>query len=63
MNIKINFDNNCPDLKGLVNMFVEAGYTPWNIKSKSHSLNPEEYRKWNNIDDILWVHKDAKKPF
>ena len=35
MHVKNNLDNNCPDLAGLIAMFVENGYTPWNVNRKT----------------------------
>ena len=35
MHVKNNLDNNCPDLAGLIAMFVEKGYTPWNVYRKT----------------------------
>ena len=39
MHVKNNLDNNCPDLAGLIAMFVENGYTPWNVNRKTE-LDP-----------------------
>ena len=39
MHVKNNLDNNCPDLAGLISMFVENGYTPWNVNRKTE-LDP-----------------------
>jgi len=58
--IRHNFDNNCPDLQSLVKMFVDSGYTPWNMNNKK-ALDAEASDEWKPIQDVLWIHKDAKK--
>ena len=58
--IRHNFDNNCPDLQSLVKMFVDSGYTPWNMNNKK-ALDAEASDEWKPIQDVLWIHNDAKK--
>ena len=34
MHIKLNLDNNCPDLEGLITQLSRAGYKPYDLVSK-----------------------------
>ena len=34
MHIKLNLDNNCPDLEGMINQLTTAGYKPYDLVSK-----------------------------
>ena len=36
MHIKVNLDNNCPDLEGLINQLTRAGYRPYDIKLEEY---------------------------
>ena len=53
--IKVNLDNNCPDLGGLVTLFKENGYYPWDMINRTiiSAENPPHA-------DIVWVHTEAE---
>ena len=34
MHVKLNLDNNCPDLEGLIDQLSTAGYRPYDLVSK-----------------------------
>ena len=38
MHIKLNLDNNCPDLEGLIHQLSRAGYEPFDLVSKKKLL-------------------------
>ena len=38
MHIKLNLDNNCPDLEGLISQLSGAGYKPYDLLSKKKLL-------------------------
>ena len=100
MHIKVNLDNNCPDLEGLINQLTRAGYRPYDIKLEEYiyihnkeTLLPGRFSKFVSMlweinikklssvmylylslhisaksqmmkyNDLLWVHKSAKKLF
>ena len=76
MHIKLNLDDNCPNLENLVQLFTDLDYIPWDaskriqLVAESKSLIStlslinvsfvSDFRTWNKIDDVMWIHKDAK---
>jgi len=59
MHIKLNLDDNCPNLENLVQLFTDLDYIPWDA-SKRIKLVAKNFRTWKKIDDVMWIHKDAK---
>jgi len=53
-----NFDNECPDFFGLVEGFYNSGYSAHDIHYRG-VISHERIK--NNWDNVIWVHKDAKK--
>ena len=53
--IKVNLDNNCPDLRGLVTLLKENGYYPWDMINRT-IINAEKAPHAN----IVWVHIEAE---
>ena len=62
MHVKNNLDNNCPDLAGLIAMFVEKGYTPWNVYRKTElDAASEIYVRVSTKFHGHWLRKKPDK--
>jgi len=59
MHVRVNLDNNCPDLEGLVSLLTRSGYTPWDPVSKRKAQLTGDKTVWPGYDDLLWQHQFA----
>jgi len=59
MHVRVNLDNNCPDLVGLVSLLTRSGYTAWDPLTKKKASLSGPQTEWPSYDDLVWQHQTA----